>query len=117
MKKVTILFFMLIFILTSFSIEANNIYNITYSYDKLNRLIKVDYDNKFILSYHYDNSGNIIKIDQTQNFMLRDIISIIKCLSSLNNCEFYNVSDINGDNLIGLEEVIIGLQIISQQHR
>lgn len=40
----------------------SNIWATTYTYDGLNRLVKVEYDSGTIIEYEYDDAGNIVKV-------------------------------------------------------
>lgn len=48
--------------LVVFSISCSNILAITYTYDDLNRLIKVEYESGTIIEYEYDSAGNITQV-------------------------------------------------------
>jgi len=45
----------------------------TYTYDELNRLIRVEYENGAITDYYYDEVGNRTSTQQVERKVLRDV--------------------------------------------
>lgn len=103
---------------------------ITYTYDNLSRVTKVDYSNGFIEEYTYDAAGNRLTLTVSSTNPLRgdingdgnvdlvDAVIALQVISGMNPSGIrtdYTSSgtDVNGDGRISMEEVIYILQRIS----
>jgi YD repeat-containing protein len=95
---------------------------ITYTYDSLNRVTKVDYGNGFTEDYTYDAAGNRLTLTVTATeagllgemngddlIDISDVILVLRIalgLDPLKPC-----SDINNDGFIDISDVILTLRM------
>jgi len=97
-----------------FNLSAYGItYEISYEYDKLNRLSSVSYDNKYIISYNYDKAGNLIHTESQSKLLLSDVILLLQFLTGIDHTYYQNIFDMNSDSLLGIEEVLTALKNIA----
>jgi len=108
--NIIVLFLNLFLNLSAYGITT---YEISYEYDKLNRLSSVSYDNKYILSYSYDKTGNLIHTESQIQLLLSDVILLLQFLTGIDHTYYQNIVDMNGDSILGIEEALIALKNIA----
>ena len=102
---------MLAFIL---ALPISPVYAETYTYDTTGRLTMVAYDDGSSITYNYDNTGNLLQQAIFIEMALADVILVLQVLSGIEPAPaVYKEADVDGDNKIGLEEVIYILQKVS----
>ena len=114
---VILLFLFLFFILLQRQIVDASLTSISYTYDKLNRIISINYNNSTLFFYEYDAAGNITKTKVVYNNKIIGLDDAIVALQILSNFatdyKIFNQDDINGNNRIDLGEVVYILKLIS----
>jgi len=80
---------------------------VTYTYDNLNRLEKIEYAGGALFDFTYDNVGN--RLTKSLTFGLNDVIAILKLMTGYHDGAFSSV-DINADGKIGMPELIYVMQ-------
>lgn len=86
----------------------------TYQYDPAGRLTSVTYDDGSSITYHYDNAGNLLQQDIFIEMSLADMILVLQVMSGVEpSPSIFKEADVNGDNKIGLEEVLYILQKVA----
>jgi len=101
-------------ILLNFTLYAETV-NISYNYDKLNRLNQVKYQtNSSLIKYKYDGNGNITQICSTYHIQLIDVLYVLQYLSNMVDGSELVISEISSDIKVDLPEAILLLQIFSE---
>ena len=88
----------------------------SYTYDALNRLVRVDYGigAGYHVAYEYDDAGNIKTITKT-GIDLSDVILALKIAAGIEPVETVNATnEFTGDNKIGVEDALYALQVIAE---
>lgn len=102
--------------------EGSN--RVTYTYDDLNRLIKVQYLNGSVINYSYDAAGNILSITETAGFTYGDVNSdssvnvtdavlVLKYITNLETIIDTGAADVNGDNAVNITDAVLILKHIT----
>lgn len=114
--------------LLSFSLSAQALgegsNRVTYTYDDLDRLIKVQYLNGSVINYSYDAAGNILSITQTAGFTYGDVNSdssvnvtdavlVLKYITNPETIIDTRAADVNGDNSINITDSVLILKHIT----
>ena len=95
---------------------------ITYTYDSLNRVTKVDYGNGFTEDYTYDAAGNRLTltvtaieaglmgdINKDDLIDISDVILILRMALQIDPIQ--SCSDINNDGIVDISDVILTLRM------
>ena len=88
-------------------IDTTSLYDVSYQYDKLNRVTKATYASGESITYEYDAGGNLLKVVFDDPNEVKDKLPIIEEFFVLNpdacfvnnSCEF-KVKAIKGDNFL-----------------
>jgi len=87
----------------------------TYIYDKLNRIVKVDYGSGSFISYAYDQEGNITACTAQATVALNDAVNILSVQTRKESPQGVSLkADIDNDKKIGSTEAIDILQQLSK---
>ena len=90
---------------------------VNYTYDQLDRLVGVEYVNRGAIQYSYDKAGDVtnLTISRSSILNLTDAISFLQMLAGkAPSGVVTTASDINGDDKIGMEEVLYLLQQVAK---
>ncbi len=96
-----------------------------YTYDDLNRLVRVTYKNGITLEYTYDEAGNRLSKDIITDFLagdidhsstvdLQDAILALKLSAGITPSDIWPGGDTNNDKKIGIEDAIYILQKVAK---
>lgn len=97
---------------------------VTYTYDDLNRLIKVSYENGSNINYFYDAAGNITSITQTVGFIYGDVngdlsvnitdaVLVLKYITDPSIEIDLLSADVNADSSINITDTVLILNHIT----
>lgn len=120
-KKINFILLLIIFLLPSSLISAT----LSYQYDNINRLTRVERSDGAVITYGYDNLGNRLSKTVTAPISMGDIngdsqVDLTDVLLSLQvvsgiipTANINAVADVNNDQKIGIEEAIYMMQVVS----
>lgn len=99
--------------------------DMTFFYDDLHRLVRVEYGDGTFVEYAYDDVGGRIQkvydnpivagdTDAGGTVELRDVILDLQIAAGMTPSVFIQKeSDVSGDGKIGTEEAVFGIQVVS----